>query len=294
MDAELQNPLSLSARVDRLAFQENQSFRDVTLAVSFGAREKLTGFNLDAMGTGKGKVTSRMEVVKGARNLAFDADDAGAFIDTFLGFSSIRNGRLAARISFPGDAPGPTNAKLPAPPDYQGTVTLTDIVITDQPFVARLFSAGSLDGPLRLLRGDGISLTSVSMPFSARGKMVTIRDGRAAGAAIGATFAGTVDRKAERVDLTGSLVPLYGLNSLLGSVPILGDLLVSKQGEGVFGLTYAMKGNLNEPSITVNPLSVLTPGILRRIFEFSPVKEPQAQPQASVESAPSATPAAPE
>jgi hypothetical protein len=294
VDAELQNPLSLSARVDRLAFQENQSFRDVTLAVSFGAREKLTGFNLDAMGTGKGKVTSRMEVVKGARNLAFDADDAGAFIDTFLGFSSIRSGRLAARISFPGDAPGPTNAKLPPPPDYQGTVTLTDIVVTDQPFVARLFSAGSLDGPLRLLRGDGISLTAVSMPFSARGKMVTIRDGRAAGAAIGATFAGTVDRKAERVDLTGSLVPLYGLNSLLGSVPILGDLLVSKQGEGVFGLTYAMKGNLNEPSITVNPLSVLTPGILRRIFEFSPVKEPLAQPQASVESGPSATPAAPE
>jgi hypothetical protein len=143
------------------------------------------------------------------------------------------------------------------------------------------------------LQGDGISLTAASIPFSARGKMVIIREGRAAGSAIGMTFAGTVDRKAERVDLTGSLVPLYGLNSLLGSVPILGDLLVSKQGEGVFGLTYAMKGNLNEPGLTFNPLSVLTPGILRRIFEFSPAKEPVTQPQASVESAPEATPATP-
>jgi hypothetical protein len=171
---------------------------------------------------------------------------------------------------------------------------LTDIVVTDQPFVARLFSAGSLDAPLRLLQGDGISLTAVSMPFSARAKMVMIRDGRAAGSAIGMTFAGTVDRKAERVDLTGSLVPVYGLNSFLGAVPVLGDLFVSKQGEGIFGLTYAMKGNLNEPILTFNPLSVLTPGIFRRIFEFSPAKEPVVPPQASVESAPEAPPATPQ
>jgi hypothetical protein len=160
--------------------------------------------------------------------------------------------------------------------------------------VARLFSAGSLDGPLRLLQGEGIALSTVSMPFSARGKLVTIHDGRAAGSAIGMTYAGMVDRKAERVDLTGSLVPLYGLNSLLGSVPILGDLLVSKKGEGIFGLTYAMKGNLNEPTLTYNPLSVLTPGIFRRIFEFSPAKEPVEQPQASAEPAPETAPAPPQ
>jgi hypothetical protein len=99
------------------------------------------------------------------------------------------------------------------------------------------------------------------------------------------------------VDLSGSLVPIYGLNSFLGSVPILGDILVSKKGEGIFGLTYAMKGNLNEPSISVNPLSVLTPGIFRRIFEFAIPKEPaplptsEPQPQASIEAAPETAPA---
>src|SRR5712671_3914616 len=286
VDEELIDPLSLSARVDRLALRENRDFHAVTLALSFAPREKLTGFNLDAVGTGKGKVTGKMEIVKGVRNLSLDTDDAGAFIDTFLGFTSVHGGTLATRINFPGDAPGPAvKPPVAAPPDYQGTVTLTNIVVTDQPFVARLFSAGSLDGPLRLLQGEGIALSTVSVPFSARAKLVSIRDGRAGGS-IGMTFAGMVDRKAERVDLTGSLVPLYGLNSLLGSVPILGDLLVSKKGEGVFGLTYAMKGNLNEPGITVNPLSVLTPGIFRRIFEFSPAKEPVVQPQASVESTP--------
>jgi hypothetical protein len=287
MDSELQQPFSLDARIDRLVFRENLGFRDVTLAVSFAANQKLTRFSLDAMGTGKGKVTGRMEMVKGMRNLSLDTDDAGAFIDTFMGFGSVRGGTLAARITFPSDAP---DAK--SPPDYQGTIMLSNVVITDQPFVARLFSAGSLDGPLRLLQGEGISLTSVSIPFNARGKLVTIHEGRAAGPAIGATFGGMLDRKAEKVDVTGTLVPVYGLNSILGAVPVLGDILISKKGEGVFGLTYAMKGNLNEPNLTVNPLSVLTPGIFRRIFEFNPPKEapPQAQPQASVESAPAPAP----
>jgi hypothetical protein len=195
-----------------------------------------------------------------------------------MNFPSVRGGKLAAKINFPIDALAPGAAKTP-PPDYQGTITLTNITVTDQPFVARLFSAGSLDGPLRLLQGQGIQLTSVNIPFNARAKLVTIREGRAAGSAIGATFEGMLDRKAEKVDVTGTLVPVYGLNSILGSVPLLGDILISKKGEGVFGLTYAMKGNLNEPVLSVNPLSVLTPGIFRRIFEFDPPKAPPPQAQ---------------
>jgi len=81
------------------------------------------------------------------------------------------------------------------------------------------------------------------------------------------------------------MVPAYGVNGMLGAVPILGDILASRKGEGVFGVTYAMKGNLNEPSLTTNPLSLLTPGILRRIFEFATPKVP-AQPEPQVSASP--------
>ena len=277
-DSELQNPLTLNLKVDRLVFHENVGFKNVTLAVSYAAKEKLTGFNLDAIGTGKGKVTGHMDIVKGVRNLALETDDAGAFLDSFMNFSSVRGGKLAAKINFPIDTAGPAAPKTP-PADYQGTLTLSDITVTNQPFIARLFSAGSLDGPLRLLQGQGIQLTTVSIPFNARAKLVTIHEGRAAGPAIGATFEGMLDRKADKIDVTGTLVPVYGLNSFLGAVPILGDILVSKKGEGIFGLTYAMKGNLSEPNVSVNPLSVLTPGIFRRIFEFDPPKMPPPEAQ---------------
>jgi hypothetical protein len=62
-------------------------------------------------------------------------------------------------------------------------------------------------------------------------------------------------------------VPAFGLNSVLGDIPLLGDVLVSKKGEGVFGVTYSATGDAEHPVISVNPLSMLTPGILRRIFE---------------------------
>ena len=87
------------------------------------------------------------------------------------------------------------------------------------------------------------------------------------GRAIGATADGYIDRPKNQMALKGSLVPAYGLNSVLGNIPLLGDVLVSKKGEGIFGVTYSATGNADQPKISVNPLSVLTPGILRRIFE---------------------------
>jgi hypothetical protein len=62
-------------------------------------------------------------------------------------------------------------------------------------------------------------------------------------------------------------VPLYGLNAALGNIPVLGGIFVGRQGEGLVGITFAIRGNLDDPDIMVNPMSVLTPGIFRQIFE---------------------------
>jgi hypothetical protein len=265
----LRDPLSLYMRLDRVLFKDDQTFRNVSGNVSFAANERITGFALDAVGPGDNKIKGMFSVENRVRNLTLDADDAGAFIHTFTGFTSIRDGNLAVRVSFPTDS-GARSA------DYTGTVTLNDVVVTDQPFLARLFAAGSLDGPLRLLQGEGIRITKFNAPFSSLGRVVTIHEGRASGPSVGGTFEGVLDRRTDTIGLSGTMVPAYGINSVLGAVPILGDILASRKGEGVFGVTYTMKGPLDDPTLTVNPLSVLTPGILRRIFEF---KTPEAPPQ---------------
>ena len=57
---------------------------------------------------------------------------------------------------------------------------------------------------------------------------------------------------------------------MLGAIPLVGDVLVGKKGEGVIGVSYSISGDADKPEISINPLSVLTPGIFRRIFEGTP------------------------
>jgi hypothetical protein len=79
---------------------------------------------------------------------------------------------------------------------------------------------------------------------------------------------GRVNFKTQTVNLGGTYVPLYGLNSALGNIPILGGIFVGRQGEGVVGITFAIQGTLDNPDVLVNPISVVAPGIFRQIFEF--------------------------
>ena len=137
----------------------------------------------------------------------------------------------------------------------------------NQPFLNRLFSAGSLTGIGDLMGGSGISVDNLDVPFSSKNNVISVKQAAARGPAIGASADGYIDRPKGQVALKGTLVPAYGLNSVLGNIPLLGDVLVSKKGEGVFGITYSATGNAEQPNISVNPLSVLTPGILRRIFQ---------------------------
>jgi hypothetical protein len=70
------------------------------------------------------------------------------------------------------------------------------------------------------------------------------------------------------LDLEGTIVPAYTINSILGEVPLLGPLIVGRKGEGIFGFTYRISGGADNPDVAVNPLSALAPGFLRRLFEF--------------------------
>ena len=264
-DGRAHNPFSLDAKLGQVILRDGSNLHDVDLSLAFAADQRLTAFSLDASGPAKGRVTGRFTATGGVRNVTLDAEDGSLLIRGLTGFASLRGGSAGVRVSFPADAAA-------SGIDYRGTVTLKNVTVMNQPFLARLFAAGSLEGPLQLLQGSGIPITKFEAPFTARGRTITIVGGRASGPAVGFSFEGTVDRRHDRLDIKGSLVPLYGINSMLSDIPVLGNLLTSKPGEGIIGLTYAVRGDIDEPDISVNPLSLMTPGILRRIFEFGAPK----------------------
>jgi hypothetical protein len=104
---------------------------------------------------------------------------------------------------------------------------------------------------------------------------VTFTEGRMSGPSLGLTGSGAYELTRDNLDVDGVLVPSPTLNlSFLSEVPLIGDLLASRRGEGMFAMTYAINGPAGAPRVGVNPVSALAPGIFRRIFE--PLQRPPA------------------
>ena len=93
---------------------------------------------------------------------------------------------------------------------------------------------------------------------------VNIDDAVASGTSVGITMRGKMTT--DHVDLDGSVVPAYAINSLLGNVPLVGTLFSGEKGGGLFGVTYTVKGPLKNAEFNFNPASLLAPGIFRRLF----------------------------
>ena len=105
------------------------------------------------------------------------------------------------------------------------------------------------------------------MKFSNKGNLMTIDEIYAIGPAISILMKGYI-QKGEIVSLRGTLVPATTINRTISSIPILGDILVGKKvGEGVFGVSFKVKGPPKNLKTTVNPIKTLTPRFISRTLE---------------------------
>lgn len=203
--------------------------------------------------------------------LSFKTEDAGFAFRALTGADNVRGGAAEGAGTWRPGAPGRAEVTLKA----------KNFQVVRVPAMARLFSAvGSLRGTVEMLNGEGISFTGLEAPMTFDAGKIWIAESRAAGPSLGITAKGAITLNDGALDLDGVLVPSYGLNSFVSGVPVLGQLLASRPGEGVIGMTYSINGPADAARVGVNPLSALTPGILRRIFE--PWAAPAQPPAAAV------------
>lgn len=97
---------------------------------------------------------------------------------------------------------------------------------------------------------------------------IRVESGVLRGVDVGATFQGTVRDSRDRMDMTGTFMPAYGLNRLFGELPLIGVLLGNGRDRGLLGITFKLTGQFTQPQLTINPLSIIAPGVFRSIFEF--------------------------
>ena len=104
----------------------------------------------------------------------------------------------------------------------------------------------------------------------------------ATGASVGINAKGHVDLGSNEASLKGTMVPFSAVNGIVGSMPIVGDLITGGKGQGIFAVAYKIDGPLSDPHIDVNPVSLLTPGILRTLIfggsDDDDIADPKAQP----------------
>jgi hypothetical protein len=212
----------------------------------------------------------------GARIISAEARDAGDAFRLVGFYPSVEGGEASLEVNLDAGGPGTKSGTLWAR-DFN---LLGDSVVND--VLTDPNSAAVFGQQKQQVTRQRIAFNQLRAPFTVGAGKFRLKDAYMNGPMLGATLRGAVDFKAQTVDLGGTYVPLYGLNSALGAIPILGRVLVGRQGEGVVGITFAIKGKLDDPQVLVNPMSVMTPGIFRQIFEFTgSVPDPNVKPPAS-------------
>ncbi|MCW0235726.1 MAG: AsmA-like C-terminal domain-containing protein [Ferrovibrio sp.] len=252
--------LALDLRFDEAQLDDVVELRNMALSVR---REptRLEKVSLTGGFSTTGGLTLEIAPGLNGRDLKLLSDNAGAVLH-FLGVTDMQGGTMTVNARY-----DDTQASQP----LAGRMVLKTVRAVRAPFLARLLGIGSFTGLAALLSGEGIMFENGEVPFSQKDGVLTLQPSRLSGPQLGITFEGHINQKADTVSVSGTAVPAFVLNTMLGKIPLIGNLLV---GDGIIGVNFAVSGAKDDPQFTVNPLSAIAPGFLRRIFQAPEVSTP--------------------
>jgi AsmA-like C-terminal region/Protein of unknown function len=264
-------PLIIDAKLDRVILGPGREAHKV-VGQLYSDGIHWQAMSVDAVLTATGKASLRFGQTAGDRSFHLTTNDMGALLRLFDVSENVAGGQLevTGRVEDKG------RQRI-----FRGDVQGADYRLVHAPIMARVLSVASLAAVSSLLQGEGIPFTRIKGSFVIDDGRITVKELRAYGGAIGVKVDGVYDFGKGTLDFAGTLVPAYTLNSVLGNIPLLGTLLTGGTGEGIFAANFRVAGTADAPAVTVNPLSVLAPGVLRKLFLFNaPEPEPSPAPGA--------------
>ena len=183
--------------------------------------------------------------------LVVQTDDIGSFLQQGGYTERIQGGQLKTALK-----QTPEGA-------LTGTIHVQDFRLTQTSFLTQ---ALTILGILDAFRGDFIPFDKATIPFTLTPEYtVFIDEAVASGNSLGITFSGSIS--SEKLDIQGSIVPAYAINSLPGKIPLIGRLFSGEEGGGLFGVSFEASGTPEKPKVNINPATLFAPGIIRRIFQ---------------------------
>ena len=205
---------------------------------------------------GRTEIAGSLLPTDGGTAIRIQSDDAAGVLRDAGITPNAREGVLdLAMVPVPG-AGGKT---------YDGEFQIMGLRLRKAPAMAKLLDAISVVGLLDQLDGPGIKFARVDGSFRMTPGQIRIREAAAVGGSLGLSANGIYQLDTKALDVEGVISPVYFLNAI-GSI-------FSRRGEGLFGFNYRIAGSTTDPKVSVNPLSILTPGMFREIFRANPPAE---------------------
>jgi len=254
-------PYEISMNIDEMRTSDKVTIKNVTAYTKATSGAQIEQFDLDAV-VGKGELHVHYTPMSDNRlSLRIEADDAGATLRAFNLYPNIIGGKLKV-----GGMPLPDGRFG----DVKGKARIDDFTIWNAPVLARLLNALSLPGILGVLEKQQLGFARLETDFEWRidpaGDLYLVENGTTSGASLGLTFEGRIDTKRNEIALHGTAAPLSGMSRIIGKIPVIGNILTGGDNGAIVAATYTIGGTTDDPQISVNPLSMLTPGILRRML----------------------------
>ncbi|MGB3337668.1 MAG: AsmA-like C-terminal domain-containing protein [Devosia sp.] len=220
--------------------------------------------NLTAQFSDGNAVSVTTNPAPNGRTMSVAFNDAGTILRLLGVYSQLAGGSGSLVLT--------TDRELDA---EAGQLLMRDFAIVDEANVAQVLG-NHTDSRAAIAQQNRLDFDVAQVDFQRRSDRVEVTEAMLTGDTVGGTMRGFIYTDQRQYDLTGTYVPLFGLNNAFQQIPILGPLLGGREGEGLVGVTFAVQGALDNPQFRINPLSILVPGAFRELFEFRAKEQPPA------------------
>lgn len=239
--------IAIDAQLDRLVVTDG-------IALTSVQADLAPGFAGDFSGqiNGGAAVSGQLSRTDGGLRVTVGARDAGQVLRSAGLFENAFGGTLGLTLTQAG-----------AQGAYDGVLAIDGARLRNAPVMAELLNAVSVVGLLEQLGGEGINLGDVDARFRIRPGAIVVDEGTAVGPSMGISMDGVYQTGPRSFDMQGTVSPFYIVNGIAGAI-------FATRREGLFGFTYRLTGQQGATNVSVNPLSILTPGIFREIFRRPP------------------------
>ncbi|WP_262695308.1 DUF3971 domain-containing protein [Kordiimonas aquimaris] len=252
----------LSMRANSLLLENGEEWRDGSVDLTFSGGAPLS-LKLNAH-TGINKTPILVELNDtpdadtGARPLNVTAGNGGQVLRALGLFAHVDGGELQLTGSTIGWGKSW---------HLSGLMEIKDSQLFPSTDLGEAVTEGTISAIDSYLSDGPLTLDVLDVPFDLKDEILTIDGLKTNGPSMGLTMEGQIAAADRIININGVVVPAYGINSLLGNIPLVGGLFTGGEGKGLFGVTYRVKGSISNPDVTVSALSGLAPGFLRLLFE---------------------------